>query len=308
MGTMNKLLVVIEPELEEQPGLEKAALVARHAEAELELLICDHSANLDDGRYLDPDWAEQLRREQIEKNRERLESMAEPLRADGIRVSVDSLWGHPPYERIIDKVLESAPDLVVQYTQPHTRLGRLLLSHQDWQLLRYCPSPLLLVHERAWNRSPTFVAAVDPVHEHDKRGELDDRLVRAGQELASVAGGRLALFHCCYQPPVSGIYPVVVNPEDCRNEVAELMQRHALDDEQLYVSDQDIRESLPRAVEDIGGDVVLMGVTSRSKLDRLLVGNTAERILDRLDQDVLVFKPEGFTDTVRKARQANHAL
>ncbi len=308
MGTLNKLLVVIEPELDEQPALDKALPVARQAGAELELVICDHSAHLDDGRYFDFDRAAELRREHIERNRQHLESMAEPVRAEGIRVRVDSLWGHPPYEKIIDKVLDSSPDLVVQYTQPHTRLGRLLLSHQDWQLLRYCPCPLLLVHERTWNQSPTFVAAVDPVHEHDKRGELDDRLVRAGQELASVCDGRLALFHCCYQPPVSGIYPVAMHPEDCRNEVADLMQRHGLADEQLHVSDQDIRQSLPGVVEDIGGDVVLMGVTSRSKLDRLLVGNTAERILDRMAQDVLVFKPEGFTDTVKRARQANHAL
>jgi universal stress protein E len=45
---------------------------------------------------------------------------------------------------------------------------------------------------------------------------------------------------------------------------------------------------------DIGGDVVIMGVISRSRPNRLFIGNTAEKLLDRLSQDVLVIKPEGF--------------
>lgn len=37
---------------------------------------------------------------------------------------------------------------------------------------------------------------------------------------------------------------------------------------------------------------MVMGAVSRSRLDRLLVGNTAERVMDNLECDVLVVKPD----------------
>jgi len=48
-------------------------------------------------------------------------------------------------------------------------------------------------------------------------------------------------------------------------------------------------------------DLVVMGAVSRSALARLFIGNTAERMLDRLSCDVLIVKPRGFTATVIRA-------
>jgi nucleotide-binding universal stress UspA family protein len=39
--------------------------------------------------------------------------------------------------------------------------------------------------------------------------------------------------------------------------------------------------------------LVVMGAISRSRLQRLFIGNTAERVLDALPCDVLVIKPRG---------------
>jgi len=44
--------------------------------------------------------------------------------------------------------------------------------------------------------------------------------------------------------------------------------------------------------------VVVMGAVSRSGLKRLFIGNTAERVLDRLPCDVLIVKPRGFRSPV----------
>ena len=35
-----------------------------------------------------------------------------------------------------------------------------------------------------------------------------------------------------------------------------------------------------------------MGAVSRSRMDRILIGNTAEKVLDKLECDVLVIKPD----------------
>jgi universal stress protein E len=43
-----------------------------------------------------------------------------------------------------------------------------------------------------------------------------------------------------------------------------------------------------------------MGAVARTGLKRLLIGNTAERMLDRLSCDVLIVKPRGFNNTVAR--------
>jgi universal stress protein E len=43
-----------------------------------------------------------------------------------------------------------------------------------------------------------------------------------------------------------------------------------------------------------------MGAVSRSGLQRLFIGHTAERLIDQLNCDVLIVKPRGFKSPIRK--------
>jgi universal stress protein E len=305
METLSKILVIIEPEQDIQLALDKAVRLARESGAALELLICDHNPYLEDGYYFDPLQARQLREEHVANHRQLLEEMATVIRAQGFTVSVDALWGNPPYKRIIDKVLSSKPDLLVQSSRHHEKISRLLLSHQDWQLLRYCPCPLLLVKDKPWPAHPVFVVAVDPTHVNDKPAELDNQLTAAGQTFAELTEGALHIFHSCYQPPVSGLYPVKVDLDLYKQKTAEILSNFSLSDEQLHIEQDEVKKSLPALLKRLDASVLVMGAVSRSALDRFLVGSTAERLLDKVGQDVLVLKPQGFRDTVKKAMPQN---
>lgn len=302
MLAVNKILVIVEPGQDTQLALDKAIRLARQTGAALELLICDHSSYLEDGYYFDPPQAAILRQEHIQRHRQLLEDMATVIRQQGFTVSVDALWGNPPYRQIIHKVLQSKPDLLVQSSRHHEKISRLLLSHQDWQLLRFCPCPLLLVKDKAWSDHPVFVVAVDPNHANDKPAELDRQLTAAGKLLAEACHGTLHLFHSCYQPPVSGLYALRPDIEAYRAKTAELLSAFALSEQQLRIDEREVMDSLPAFLQQVHANVLVMGAVSRSAIDRFLVGSTAEKLLDHVDQDVLVIKPEGFTDTVKTAR------
>ena len=45
-----------------------------------------------------------------------------------------------------------------------------------------------------------------------------------------------------------------------------------------------------------------MGAVSRSGLRNLIIGHTAQRLMDRLPSDILVVKPPGFRTHVRRRR------
>ena len=55
---------------------------------------------------------------------------------------------------------------------------------------------------------------------------------------------------------------------------------------------------LPRLAKKHAAALVVMGAVSRQGLKRVFIGNTAERVIDKLDCDVLIVKPRGFKSPV----------
>lgn len=292
MLELNRILVVIEPDEEQQPALEKAKQLANYADSELELILAEYNAFLEDGYYFDPVQAQQLRYEHGDKRMAELEAIAGPLRDEGLEVTATTAWGNPPYAEVVSRVKDTQPSLVIKSTRQHSRLARYFLSNEDWELVRYCPAPLLLVKGEEWAANPVFIAAVDPNHQHDKPADLDNRLIEAAKGLASISAGEVKLFHSSWLPPLSGIYPLQEDDQTGQDQLEALARGQGLSDNSCIWSNEDIEHGLPATAEQLSASAVVMGAVSRSRLDRVLIGNTAERVMDKLDCDVLVIKPQ----------------
>jgi universal stress protein E len=155
---------------------------------------------------------------------------------------------------------------------------------------------------------PTFLAAVDPLHEHDKPAALDVKLLQIGQLLAGQFDGKLRAFHSVHVkttyaqgPAIDAVPAAAATPEL----LDKIMSFHKARFEELtrefkiFGDDVLLRQGAPdselRKICDDGSiDMVLMGVISRSMIQRAIVGSTTERVLDRLPCDVLLVKPDGF--------------
>lgn len=292
MMQLNKVMVVVEPEEQAQPALDKAKHLAKLADCELELVLAEFNSYLEDGYYFDPVQAQQLRYEHGDRRMKELESLAAPLRDQGLEVSCTTAWGNPPHLEIVSRVKESKPDLLIKSSRHHSKVSRLLLSNEDWELVRYCPVPLLLVKSQEWASEPVFLAAVDPDHVHDKPAALDKKLIASAQTMAGLAQGSVHLFHSNWVPPLSGVYPLVADEQAEDKKLKSLAEANDVQPENCHWSSEDIGHSLAACVEELGVSAVIMGAVSRSRLDRLLVGSTAEKVLDSLECDVLVVKPD----------------
>jgi universal stress protein E len=292
MLELSRILVIIEPDEESLPALEKAVQLAKYADSELELMISDYNAYLEDGYYFDPVQAQKMRYEHGEHHIAEMEKLADPLREQGLTVSVSTAWGNPPYEEVVKRVEETKPSLVIKSTRHHNKLARVMLSNEDWELIRYCSAPLLLVKSHLWENSPVFIASVDPDHANDKPAALDKKIISTAQALASISGGDVQLFHSAWLPPLSGVYPVEPNEEEESKKLGELAKRNDICESATHWSGKDVLHALPEKVTELNASAVIMGAVSRSRLDRVLIGNTAEKILDRLECDVLVVKPD----------------
>ena len=128
--------------------------------------------------------------------------LAAPLLAQGLDVRTDARWDYPLHEAIIRKAVEWGADLVVKDTHHHSVLRRSIFSNTDWNLIRQCPTQLLLVKPRAIGHVPVVVAAVDPLHPRDKAASLDDRILTSAKELAHLFAGQTHVLHTFDISPV----------------------------------------------------------------------------------------------------------
>lgn len=292
------VLVVVDPTTEdEQPVLERAAWLAERTGAALELFTCDYDAEIDSGRIATVRIPTSSAREQLlMRHRGRLETFATPLRGRGLDVAVAVAWDYPLDEAIVRHVTAKQPWLVAKDTQHHNVLQRTLLSNIDWNLIRDCPTPLLLVKRRAIAEHPIVLAAIDPVHEHDKPAQLDDAIYQIATELCARTGGTLHLVHAISTPLGVDLPPNVRDliAAEHRHALENFLTTHPVPGDRVHALEGLAHQCLQHAATEQRADFLVMGAVTRRGLKRVLIGSTAARVLDRLPCDLLIIKPATF--------------
>ena len=312
MRRLDRILAVVDPTVDAQPAVAKAARLARASGAVLELFICDFDPALSGRPLADTEAVRTLREEFLAERAEYLEDLADEMRAGGLAVETHVHWGNPLYRGILARIQESTPDLIVKDTHYHSLLRRTLFSNTDWQLVRACPVPLLLAKSGEWPAQLRLLAAVDPGHLADKPAALDHDILDFATLLAKAVDGEVHVVHAFFPAALlaltTGMAGLPLGGETAIDEVVaterkriagsvlKLAESHGVPPDRVHLVQGSASEALPRAAGDDHADIVLMGAVSRSRLEELFVGSTAERVLDRLPGDVLVVKTADFVE------------
>ena len=77
-----------------------------------------------------------------------------------------------------------------------------------------------------------------------------------------------------------------------------LTSDYRLSAENIHLETGGVDEVLCRLVRQYGIDIMAMGAVSRSGLKRMLIGSTAEDVLEHLPCDMLVVKSPNFAELV----------
>ena len=305
MAHSRNILAVVDPTSDSQPAAQRAVWLAERLGASVELFICDHDQYLAGTRFGDSDELRNARQQLIDRHLKRLKTLAESLKTRNVLLSVDAYWHHPLDEGIVAKARETQPYLVVKDTHYHPAIERAMFSNTDWNLIRNCPSALLLVKPRAVGDRPCIVAAVDPVHRHDKPAELDRRILARALELRTAVEGELHVFHAYDPAPALAaettllVAPVAAPVRDLTKVLARrhrkafeaLLQDHARSEFQTHLRSGSPKSLLIALAVQLQADMIVMGAVSRRGLERAFIGSTAEKVLDHLPCDLLIVKP-----------------
>lgn len=242
--------------------------------------------------------------------RERLESMADRLRRDGLTVDTRLYWDQPVLACMLLAILTGQPQTVIKDVHRESALKRILFTPGDLDLLRQCPAPLMLVRSGTHGLPKRILAAVDPLDKQDRPQELDAQVLNAASRLAMQCDAELDVVHAFeYIPPLAvpgmltGALPNMGLVEQFRamhlTALQDLGRAFGVPSERLHMLDGAPGPAIAGFTAERGIDVVVMGSIRRNFLQRISIGSVAEDLLQRLDCDVLVLKPEGFAKRLR---------
>lgn len=307
MRTIKHILVVVDPTSEVQHCVQKGARLARAFGAVLELFVCDYESGLLPSSRLPRDVTQSILKERRARIDSQLRSLVEPLRLAGLQVSADYSFQEQLHSGVVRKVRLCGADLVLKDTHYHGAIERTLFTNSDWHLIRECPVPLLLTKPAGWHPRMRVAAALDPGHADDKPATLDHELVEIAEQFATAVGGDALAVHAFeVNPLLAGMIPVAngigvapcveVGVIDSLRKYHEQAFEAVLAGHPACEGRSIMIEGAPSTVipayaarEEV--DVLVTGAVSRSPMRRLLVGSTAERLLDRLPCDILIVKP-----------------
>ena len=81
-----------------------------------------------------------------------------------------------------------------------------------------------------------------------------------------------------------------------------LARRHSVPAASCHVIPGDTVHVLPDVARKLKADILVLGAVSRSRLQQPFIGTTAERVIDRVECDLLVVKPAGYRSPVARRR------
>jgi universal stress protein E len=210
-------------------------------------------------------------------------------------------------------------DLIVTDCHAGPQIGSSLLQLTDWELARLSPVPILIVKRQRLYRRPQVLAAVDPTHAYAKPLELDARILDCSVGIAKALHGTLHAVHAYVPTPFAAEPSAVaaagaamtcdsVAAADARAKFNRILQGTPIPSERRHLQAGHPADTIKRVVTQTGVDIVVMGSMSRSGLRRLLIGNTADKLLYRLPCDLLLVKPSGITDVVSRCERRSRVV
>jgi universal stress protein E len=305
MNTSRILLAIRNPQARQQPGLAKAIQVAKALGASLELFhALTDSIVIELSRH--DERALQRLRERVEDEADLpLARLCESARAHGVEATHSVQWDYPPHEAIVRRAEAIAAGLIIAECHHGGRSRPWPIRLTDWELLRMSPVPVLLLKNGKPYHRPLLLAAVDPAHAHAKPAALDGRIVAAANEFAKGLRGSVHLAHANH-PSIVGLDVGTAARRAASQwsmlgfEELKEQERQAFEDfratagvprSRAHLVEGNPAGAIPRLARKLKAGIVVMGAVSRSGLERVFIGNTAERVLASLPCDVLVVRP-----------------
>lgn len=315
MFEVNRILLVSQNPAEEQSLFDWTLALAKRKQASIKCLsvlpaISSSIAVLLDGRSVS-----ELEAKQTQYALESMQDWSIHAREQGVELETQVEFGKLFY-KTVQQVLKDQVDLVVKQTDEEVKnLAHHVFGSQDMHLLRKCPCPLLLHKQGSPVALNKVMASIDVDIESETLNvdPLNQVILSVAQDMAQADHAFLHIAHA-WQADAENLvryWNSDLSDEDMLRFSEEIRQQHysaleyeiravreALPELQVHAAKGDAKEVIPQLVANHGIDLLVMGTLGRVGLPGLVIGNTAESILEQVECSVLAIKPDGFVTPI----------
>lgn len=307
MKQFEKILVSVDDRFEDDPALAWAMDLAEHTSAPLHIL--DVMPNLNWLTRLNKSHSQETNEVVKGRKSQWLNKVAEKAIARGIKATAEVAIGKTSGS-IIDRVVNKGFDIVVRTTRGKFSRTDSYFGRTSMRLLRNCPSAVWLVKPGSKPHFEKVLAAVDLESTelpHDAIAghnvSLDREILELANSIAHLHSGHVHLLHAWEMFGSNLLHSRMSDDEfanlemEYRNNLKDSLARLAdrgnlrTGQDHMHLFHGDPAFIIPEFVQKEKIDLTIMGTHTRSGLTNFVIGNTAEKILDRIQCSLLAIKP-----------------
>lgn len=241
--------------------------------------------------------AQEIRQESAVK----MQAMVENLGAADLDVQLKTRIGKP-FVVIIHTVQLEHFDLVLAGSRGHGDWTQFLVGSTAKRLVRKCPVSVWIVKSENVRPPKVILAPTD-------LSEVSRKAIREGLWLAEQSGAEFHVLYVVDSPKVG--------EEESSNQAPPSSSQQEIDAEAkrqwesflqpLSTSDSRILSHVIHGVawkeiglmaQKLNADLIAIGTVGRSGIQGVLLGNTAEKVLDTCECSILAVKPDGFVSPI----------
>jgi len=265
MSNQDTLFVVVDPTQNDHVALERAIITSRLRDVPPKLKVfvgVDSAAvSLDADNpdiYRDTNWFEDLKK---------------PLEEEGLDYTLVICWSTQWQDAVLQAAKKTEADLILvpDYSAQNSRNR---FSDAKWHLLRYAKRPVLICRPGANSQRKTVLAAVKMQENSKAYADLNEEILARGKWMAERYG---ADFHVVNAYSDSMNYP----------DRGSMVRKIGIESDKIHVSQGSAEDVVADVANEINADIVVVGTLKRRGIMLAMRGNTSERVMSKIKQDVM---------------------
>lgn len=267
MTKQQKIFVVVDPNDEQHVALERVKLTSQLHEVKpfVHVFVAVDNDAVDTRAYntnlvRDQSWFD----EQIRK----------PLTEAGVEHLIEVCWSSEWQTAVMQAAKTADAHRIYLPARPSTP-RRFWFTESKWDLLKGAYCPVVLIRPGAEGARKIVLAAVNFQASREVQKELNREILKAARDISDIYHAELHV--------VNGYLDLMNYPDRGR-----LKKETGLPQENIHVDNGYTSEVVSKVAQNIQADLVVMGTLGQNGMTSSRRGNTAERLINSLNTDVMV--------------------
>lgn len=242
---------------------------------------------------------ELIKAEALKHNKEGLKELVNKIDVKNIDLNYEILWSKNYHNSLSELINNRDFDLVVKTTRNHSALEKILFTPTDWHLLRDTQTNILFVKKDNWPAKTSVLGAIN-INDDEKHRELNKKIILTTVELSEANQSKANILNVFPWPMVK--FDKFNHLFDGKDLFLEIKNKHSnavnrfvnnvskISGKIIIAEGLEPEETIPKMVKSSHSNLLVIGTVGRKGIKAVMLGNTAEKILDEIECEVLVVK------------------